>query len=1099
MSNLKEDIANIKEALNLPSVPENVKASMRTQLTKLESKLKSGQDKKPATKVTQTPPHIIKKIYENELKELQGGTMGDMYETTAGVEARIAEIHKELDKLNGKKAAPKKRKSPAKKEAKYKVGQNVLISLSKGEVAKITKVDHKNKKYDPVYTVKWKEKGTNEIQFSFETQDAIKLAPASSKADYDCDDLIDKEIQRKKKKAKTAKKSAEKTDSKKNVDRVEKAGEVVEKSIKERMDAGEKVEIKELEKLKDEYVQAVKELNKLLKISQRSFSGGGKVTKGGVDYDCDELIAAAKARLAKTKKATKKREAKPEPKQQKERVEKSVEVTEENIWERVKKKERVTTGELFRLISAYEKIIAKIDNLIKKLKDKEKSSAPYLLKKEVEKMKASKLLPQDEKYTYYEDPGHAWLQVSHKELNDLGIEKEISGFSYSKGDYAYLEEDQDATTFFNAFGDKGQAVLKSRITEKYEERTPIRNYAGYSPKKTWKYEPPKAMVIGSDFAKYKPASKMDKALSYTEYVKQVKNYLKKDYSVDIKDIDEKTLKQAHKDTPDPLEFVEWWTTKYDITRPGYHATGGELLINRPGPDPQDRYGQIQRPGQHPRPHKFSGGGIVYQVAQITKDGSVEAVSKRYDSFKEALAAKKSPDQFISKYDDLGTGEVRWVADYNDKGEQANFATGGKLDPQMTDEAREYYEKIYGASLDKMAKGGKPLTEEDIKEYYEMVYGPSRVKLAKGGKVVMYHVVEEDEGTDLGTYSEKELIELAQEKEDDFYDEDDDEDPKEIVEDLTDAKSVLFKWNYTINETKTMSQGGNVERARFQAEREKEITETKALIAKHLSVIPHTSTKQEALEIQEEVDELEDRLDFLKSPAFMEDRGFSKGGSTDWLQKVTDNPKFRKGAFTRKAKAAGLTTTQLMREVLNNKSDYDERTVHQAQFMANATGISYAKGGKITQSDVDKAFSNREKLSQKMFNKSFSETSVKENNSVDDALTDKDWNLIDTWAKAEHKYQNDPNNTYAKGGQLTDEDIKEYYEKIYGPARPYKKGGQLTDEDIKEYYERIYGPTREIMAKGGAAGDPNCAFCYGKGYAESSNEKGRKGRSRDPEM
>ena len=42
------------------------------------------------------------------------------------------------------------------------------------------------------------------------------------------------------------------------------------------------------------------------------------------------------------------------------------------------------------------------------------------------------------------DPGHAWLRVPLIEIAQLGIEDQISSYSYINGNYAYLEEDSDA-------------------------------------------------------------------------------------------------------------------------------------------------------------------------------------------------------------------------------------------------------------------------------------------------------------------------------------------------------------------------------------------------------------------------------------------------------------------------------------------------------------------------------------------------------------------------------------------------------------------------------------------------------------------------------
>jgi hypothetical protein len=64
--------------------------------------------------------------------------------------------------------------------------------------------------------------------------------------------------------------------------------------------------------------------------------------------------------------------------------------------------------------------------------------------------------------------------------------------------------------------------------------------------------------------------------------------------------------------------------------------------------------------------------------------------------------------------------------------------------------------------------------------------------------------------------------------------------------------------------------------------------------------------------------------------------YKKGGKADWIQKVVDSPKFDKGAFTRKAKNRGMTTTELMNDVLSNPNEYTLKTRRQAQFMKNVS-------------------------------------------------------------------------------------------------------------------------------------------------------------------
>jgi hypothetical protein len=54
----------------------------------------------------------------------------------------------------------------------------------------------------------------------------------------------------------------------------------------------------------------------------------------------------------------------------------------------------------------------------------------------------------------------------------------------------------------------------------------------------------------------------------------------------------------------------------------------------------------------------------------------------------------------------------------------------------------------------------------------------------------------------------------------------------------------------------------------------------------------------------------------------------------WIQTVTQAPGFKKGAFTKKAKAAGYKTKAYMSHVLEHPDMYDPTTRSQAQFMKN---------------------------------------------------------------------------------------------------------------------------------------------------------------------
>lgn len=51
----------------------------------------------------------------------------------------------------------------------------------------------------------------------------------------------------------------------------------------------------------------------------------------------------------------------------------------------------------------------------------------------------------------YSDCGHAWAKVKKTLLHELGIAEKITRCSYQYGEYAYLEEDCDLSTFLVAY------------------------------------------------------------------------------------------------------------------------------------------------------------------------------------------------------------------------------------------------------------------------------------------------------------------------------------------------------------------------------------------------------------------------------------------------------------------------------------------------------------------------------------------------------------------------------------------------------------------------------------------------------------------------
>jgi hypothetical protein len=64
-------------------------------------------------------------------------------------------------------------------------------------------------------------------------------------------------------------------------------------------------------------------------------------------------------------------------------------------------------------------------------------------------------------FKYIQDPGHGWLEVPRNLLTKLGIEYDITAYSYIDRSRAYLEEDCDMSLFLKAFKDQvGEYELK---------------------------------------------------------------------------------------------------------------------------------------------------------------------------------------------------------------------------------------------------------------------------------------------------------------------------------------------------------------------------------------------------------------------------------------------------------------------------------------------------------------------------------------------------------------------------------------------------------------------------------------------------------------
>ncbi len=78
----------------------------------------------------------------------------------------------------------------------------------------------------------------------------------------------------------------------------------------------------------------------------------------------------------------------------------------------------------------------------------------------------------------YSDSAHGWIKVKKCELKKLGILQKISGCSYARKDYTYLEEDLDASIYLIALKDSG---IDYKIIYKDScKRSKIRSYESFN-------------------------------------------------------------------------------------------------------------------------------------------------------------------------------------------------------------------------------------------------------------------------------------------------------------------------------------------------------------------------------------------------------------------------------------------------------------------------------------------------------------------------------------------------------------------------------------------------------------------------------------------
>jgi hypothetical protein len=87
-------------------------------------------------------------------------------------------------------------------------------------------------------------------------------------------------------------------------------------------------------------------------------------------------------------------------------------------------------------------------------------------------------------FPVYSDPGHAWVKVAKAFLaSQFGPHwrKHFTSFSYERGDYVYLEEDCDASTFNKLLRSNGVTPVYKEGSTCGQRYSRIRNYQPLAP------------------------------------------------------------------------------------------------------------------------------------------------------------------------------------------------------------------------------------------------------------------------------------------------------------------------------------------------------------------------------------------------------------------------------------------------------------------------------------------------------------------------------------------------------------------------------------------------------------------------------------------
>jgi hypothetical protein len=253
--NIEKEIADLQGAINSPATPEAQKVVMRNILAKLQSQAKPTAKAKPTSVIKQ----VVKKAdADNKAKQ------------SAKIEVDWDFIEKYLPNYSSnddvatsddlQRFIDGEMDGETEEENIWPIFGEITIPQARVELKKIDENLMQNAIENYEETTGKKYKATSKAE---PTKDTKK---SNSLDDYNCDELIEKEKAKAKKRVENAVKKAnapKKTEATKNKERIEKVADVVETNLEKRL-AKNEVSVEEIRKLIDKTENFLKKLKEAL-------------------------------------------------------------------------------------------------------------------------------------------------------------------------------------------------------------------------------------------------------------------------------------------------------------------------------------------------------------------------------------------------------------------------------------------------------------------------------------------------------------------------------------------------------------------------------------------------------------------------------------------------------------------------------------------------------------------------------------------------------------------------------------------------------------------------------------------------------------------